>query len=116
MQGHFCGHVSFFFFSVSGCVDIHIGDDVPTDIPKPESPLLGHRPLRPPLGREGERRHERRPTPPTVWPDTVAVLKFQHFIEDALGRPPATDFERLVTSPAALSPGAGRPSSSTPSA
>ena len=41
MHGHFCGHVSFFFFSVSGCVDIHIGDDVPTDIPKPESPLLG---------------------------------------------------------------------------
>ncbi len=41
VHGHFCGHVSFFFFSVSGCVDIHIGDDVPTDIPKPGSPLLG---------------------------------------------------------------------------
>src|ERR1035437_517922 len=41
LDGHFCGHVDLFFFTVSGCVDIRIGDDPPSDIPEPESPLAG---------------------------------------------------------------------------
>jgi hypothetical protein len=104
--GHFCGHVSFFFFSVSGCVDIHIGDDVPSDIPKPGSPLLGID-LCDHLSAVKGAASANPATPPVVWPDTVAVLKFQHYVEDALGLPPATPFKRLVSSPAALSPWSG---------
>ena len=107
IQGHFCGHVDFFFFSVGGCVDIHLGDDVPNDIPKPQSPLAGidlcdHL---------SAVKAAASPTPvgdlPTVWPDTVAVLKFGHYVDDALGAPPATPFRRLVAPPAALSPWSG---------
>jgi len=106
VHGHFCGRVSFFFFSVSGCVDIHIGDDVPSDIPKPASPLLGID-LCDHLSAVKATAATNPAAPPVVWPDTVAVLKFQHYVEDALGPPPATAFKRLVTPPAALSPWSG---------
>ncbi|MCY1013788.1 hypothetical protein OV079_51345 [Nannocystis pusilla] len=42
---------------------------------------------------------------PTVWPDTIAVLRFAHFAEDGLGG--AADFQRRLTAPAALSPWSG---------
>lgn len=105
VEGHFCGHVDCFFFEVSGCVDIRIGDPAPSDIPKPASPIAGldlcdHLAVvkgRAAAGGAG--------APPVVWPDTIAVLRFQHFVADALGA--GADFDRKVKPPAALSPWSG---------
>lgn len=105
LDGHFCGHVDLFFFSVSGCVDIHFGDDPAGDIPTPASPLAGMELCDHLAVVKGSASHADGEPVPTVWPDTVAVLRFQHIIEDGLGA--AADFDRSVPPPAALSPWSG---------
>jgi hypothetical protein len=105
VEGHFCGHVDFFFFTVSGCVDIRIGDDPPSDIPAPDSPIAGMDLCDHLAAVKGKGARVDADVVPTVWPDTVAVLRFAHYIEDALGA--AADFDRKLPSPAALSPWSG---------
>lgn len=100
LDGHFCGHVDFFFFSIEGCVDIHIGPPPPSDIPEPEPPLLGVDLCDHLAVVKGAALTSPTGDLPTVWPDTIAVLKFAHYIEDGLG---ASDFQRRVSEPAALS-------------
>lgn len=105
-QGHFCGHIDLFFFEISGCVDIRIGDDPPVNLPEPESPLAGidlcdH--LAAVKGKAA--RAGSADALPTVWPDTVAVLRFAHYVEDGLGT--ASDLRRLLPPPAVLSPWSG---------
>lgn len=106
LKGHFCGHVDLFFFEISGCVDISIGNDVPVDVPAPESPLAGidfcdHLSAVKGKGVAAGSTDAL----PTVWPDTVAVLRFQHYVEDGLGA--GSDFVRLLPTPAVLSPWSG---------
>ncbi|WOF44566.1 hypothetical protein KNJ79_06495 [Sphingopyxis indica] len=103
LDGHFCGKISFFFFSVKGCVNVHFGDDVPLDVPKPASPLVGVDLCDHLAATKGKAAADLA-SASTVWPDTVAVLKFSHYVEDALGAVPATDFDRRVSS-ASLAPG-----------
>lgn len=106
LKGHFCGHVDFFFFEVSGCVDIRIGDEPATLIPEPESPLSGLDLCDHLAAVKGKAVRAGSSDPlPKVWPDTVAVLRFNHFIEDNLGS--GSDFVRWLTPPAALSPWSG---------
>ena len=105
VDGHFCGHVDFFFFSVSGCVDIHIGDNPTGSIPAPDSPIAGIDLCDHLAAVKGKMTNSPVSPLPTVWPDTVAVVRFQHFINDNLGS--AADFDRKLPSPAPLSPWAG---------
>lgn len=105
LDGHFCGHVDFFFFSVSGCVDIHIGDTPGNAIPVPDSPLLGidlcdHLAI---VKGKASKLGDAAGTP--VWPDTTPVLRFAHYVEDGLGA--TSDFVRKLSPPAALSPWSG---------
>lgn len=104
LEGHFCGHVDFFFFEVSGCVDIRIGDQPATLIPEPESPLSGIDLCDHLAAVKGKAVHPGPDPLPKVWPDTVAVLRFNHYIEDGLG---SSDFVRWLSPPAALSPWSG---------
>lgn len=104
-EGHFCGHVDLFFFEISGCVDIRIGDDPPSNIPVPESPLAGMDLCDHLAVVKGTASRNGSGAVPTVWPDTIAVLRFAHYAEDGLGG--AADFERRLTAPAALSPWSG---------
>jgi hypothetical protein len=93
-NGEFCGKISFFFFSVEGCVPLHLGDGNPFEV------------LAPPLLVAGLSLVDRRgqeitggdvdpdggplvlPTP--VWPDAVPVLHFNH--EPATALDPAGPF------------------------
>lgn len=103
--GHFCGHVDLFFFEVSGCVDIHIGDDPPLNIPEPESPLAGLDLVDHLAAIKGKAARLAADAVPVVWPDTVAVLRCSHYVEDGLDA--TSDFKRLLPPPAALSPWTG---------
>ncbi|WAS94936.1 hypothetical protein [Nannocystis punicea] len=103
-EGHFCGHVDLFFFEISGCVDIRIGDDPPSNIPVPESPIAGMDLCDHLAVVKGTASRNGAGAVPTVWPDTIAVLRFAHFIADGLG---ASDFDRRLVPPAALSPWSG---------
>jgi hypothetical protein len=105
LEGHFCGHVDLFFFEVEGCVDIRIGDDPPLNIPAPESPILGMDLCDHLSAVKGRASRSATTDVPTVWPDTVAVLHFGHYVEDGLGG--ASDFVRSVSPTAALSPWSG---------
>lgn len=105
LEGHFCGHVDFFFFEVSGCVDIRIGDDPPIDIPVPESPIAGMDLCDHLAVVKGTAARDGAGELATVWPDTVAVLRFAHYIEDGLGG--ASAFDRRLAPSAALSPWSG---------
>lgn len=104
-EGHFCGHVDLFFFEISGCVDIRIGDDPPSNIPVPESPIAGMDLCDHLAVVKGTASRNGAGAVPTVWPDTIAVLRFAHYIEDALGG--ASAFDRRLVPPAALSPWSG---------
>ncbi|HET8695431.1 MAG TPA: hypothetical protein VFM33_12230, partial [Aquabacterium sp.] len=101
LEGHFCGHVDLFFFEVSGCVDIRIGDDPPVNIPEPESPFVGLDLCDHLAAVKGKAARLPGEALPTVWPDTVAVLRCSHYVEDGLGA--SSDFDRKVATPAALS-------------
>ena len=104
-DGHFCGHVDFFFFSVSGCVDIHIGDNPTASLPPPDSPIAGIDLCDHLAAVKGKVTNSVVSPLPTVWPDTVAVVRFQHYINDNLGA--VSDFDRKLPSPAPLSPWSG---------
>ncbi len=105
VQGHFCGHVDFFFFTVSGCVDVRFGDNPPSNIPEPESPFAGMDLCDHLASVKGKASAAAADAVPTVWPDTVAVLKCKHYVEDGL--PAGADFHRKLASPAPLSPWSG---------
>jgi len=105
VEGHFCAHVDCFLFEISGCVDIRIGDDAPSGIPAPDSPLAGLDLCDHLAAVKGRASHGANEAVPVVWPDTVAVLRFAHYAEDCLGA--AADFDRKLPSPAALSPWSG---------
>lgn len=105
VDGHFCGHVDLFFFTISGCVDVHFGDDPTANLPPPPSPIAGMSLCDHLAVVKGAASHADAEAVPTVWPDTVAVLRFQHYIEDALGA--AADFDRKLPPTAALSPWSG---------
>jgi hypothetical protein len=105
LDGHFCGHIDFFFFSISGCVDIHIGDDPSGSIPAPGSPIAGVDLCDHLAAVKGKVTSSPVSPLPTVWPDTVAVVRFQHYINDNLGS--GSDFDRKLPSPAPLSPWSG---------
>ncbi len=104
VEGHFCGHVDLFFFTVSGCVDIRIGDDPPNTIPAPESPFAGLDLCDHLAAVKGRAARTDADPVPTVWPDTIGVLRCNHYIEDGLG---TGDFNRRLPSPAPLSPWSG---------
>ncbi|MDC0715773.1 hypothetical protein [Nannocystis bainbridge] len=104
-EGHFCGHVDLFFFEISGCVDIRIGDDPPSNIPVPESPIAGMDLCDHLAVVKGAAARNGVGAAPTVWPDTIAVLRFAHYAQDGLGG--TADFERRLAAPAALSPWSG---------
>lgn len=101
LEGHFCGHVDLFFFEVSGCVDIRIGDDPPLNIPEPASPFAGIDLCDHLAAVKGKASRQASEPLPIVWPDTVAVLRCSHYVEDGLGS--SSDFDRKVLPPAALS-------------
>lgn len=106
LEGEFCGEVDMFFFSLKGCVDVHIGKD-PASLspPAPEPPvasvvLTDRRDRTMGAATVKESSIKARPifdldangnnkgAPPehnqTVWPDTAPVLHFKHYIANAL--------------------------------
>ena len=106
LEGEFCGEVSMFFFSIKGCVSFDIGDPPAIAPPPPPAPVqsisltgrggevTGEATKGSPAGAalydfiEVNGAVENQGVPPednhTVWPDTVPVLNFAHFIEDRL--------------------------------
>ncbi|WP_109474662.1 hypothetical protein [Ornithinimicrobium cavernae] len=78
LQGRFCGRVSFFFFSVSGCVGIEIGDSLTPAAPPPPPPI-GKVSLTDRRGQTTAEAITGAPGPgQTVWPDTVPVIELMH--------------------------------------
>ncbi len=72
-HGHVCAKVSFFFFTIEGCVDIEVGSEPTREIPDPP-PLIDRMLL---LDRSGRVLTEAGDDA-VVWPDAVAVLSFAH--------------------------------------
>ncbi|MFQ5516926.1 MAG: hypothetical protein ACE5E8_05065, partial [Acidimicrobiia bacterium] len=91
LYGEFCGKVDMFFFSIEGCVGIDIGTEPGDEIPVPASPLMGvdltdRRGIvtgKTVKGTPGEEN--------TVWPDTIPVLHFAHYLRTALPADSAFD-------------------------
>jgi hypothetical protein len=84
LEGEFCGKVSFFFFSISGCVGIEIGDTITPAAPPPEPPIgsvtltdrRGFVTAEATTGSAGADH--------TVWPDAVPVIAFTHTVQNGL--------------------------------
>jgi hypothetical protein len=70
-----CGEVDLFFFSLSGCVEIEVGD-VRDVVPELTEPVLQRVALVDHYGRELAVASTTRADAPTVWPDAVPVLEF----------------------------------------
>ena len=85
LKGHFCGHIDCFFFSVGGCIDVSFGNEPQLTIPEPENPLLkvDLTDRRAVVTGAASLEHSGAPVP-TVWPDTVPVLHFAHYVTTAL--------------------------------
>jgi len=84
LKGKFCGSVSFFFFSIEGCVGIEIGDPITPDAPPPPPPvgkvsLTDRRGFTTAVATAGTPGEDE-----TVWPDTVPVIEFTHHVDVAL--------------------------------
>ena len=84
LKGEFCGSVSFFFFSIEGCVGIEIGDSLTPTAPPPPPPigkvsLTDRRGFTTAVATTGTPGDEQ-----TVWPDTVPVIEFTHHLDVAL--------------------------------
>ncbi len=84
LKGEFCGSVSFFFFSIEGCVGVEIGDSLTPTAPPPPPPigkvsLTDRRGFTTALATTGAPGVEQ-----TVWPDTVPVIEFTHHVGVAL--------------------------------
>ncbi len=81
LAGEFCGSVSLFFFEISGCVGVEVGDSLTPQAPPPPPPI-GKVSL---TDRRGSTTALAVPGPPgpeeTVWPDTVPVIEFTHHLE-----------------------------------
>lgn len=92
VTGQFCGEVSFFFFSVRGCVRFELGTEPDLDIPFPGLlvPKLDLTDRRGVITGTLEAPPTVPPSPavpsevPVVWPDTVPLLSFQHHLRSAL--------------------------------
>lgn len=104
-EGHFCASVDCLLFTVEGCVDIEIGSKSGDEIPKPPSPISGMDMVDHLAIVKGKAAQNGAGTVPVVWPDTVGVLKFTHYVDDAADSP--TGFVRKLAAPAALSPWSG---------
>ncbi|MEP2234723.1 MAG: hypothetical protein ABJM58_03700 [Alteripontixanthobacter sp.] len=109
LEGEFCGEVDMWFFSLKGCVDFSIGPDVNMPVPAAPSPVksialtdrmgttmgeavnnqsdlksgklfdfVNNNGVMQNEGVDAEDNHR-------VWPDTVPVINFGHFIKDGLG-------------------------------
>ncbi|WP_299450782.1 hypothetical protein [uncultured Serinicoccus sp.] len=97
LSGKFCGKVSFFFFSVSGCVGISIGDSLTPTAPPPPPPI-GKVSLTDRRGQTTAEAIEGTPGPEqTVWPDTVPVIELTHHM--------AVDLSGSAFAPGAPPPG-----------
>ena len=84
LKGNFCGSVSFFFFSVEGCVGIEIGDPITPDAPPPPPPvgkvsLTDRRGFTTAVAATGTPGEDE-----TVWPDTVPDIEFTHPLDVSL--------------------------------
>ena len=82
-DGEFCGEIDFFFFSISGCVRLQLGDGDPFAVPAPPALITGISLVdRRGMEMAGADVDENAPDPVTlpaaVWPDTVPVLHFAH--------------------------------------
>ncbi len=101
LDGEFCGEVDLFFFSLSGCVGVSIGNTIDLTPPAPPSPVKGlsltdRRDRIMGVGTPGtpQGRAVFVPSDPTaaaavntnntVWPDTAPVLHFSHFVENGM--------------------------------
>lgn len=104
-KGHFCASIDCWLFTIEGCVDIEIGSDSTGDIPKPATPIAGMDLVDHLAIVKGKASFNGTGDIPVVWPDTVGVLKFTHFIDDKADSP--TGFVRKLASPSALSPWSG---------
>jgi hypothetical protein len=84
LHAHFCGSIDLFFFQLSGCIDLECGSQTPPGDPVPDSPLTGID-LTDHLGAIRGRAALQGSSAaiPTVWPDTVPVLHFSHYLDDA---------------------------------
>lgn len=103
LDGEFCGEVDLFFFSLSGCVGVHIGDD-PNDVdpPPPDPPVVSisltdrrdrimgtalagtGTPQGQPIfevTEDGANAGASVDDNHTVWPDTAPVLHFRHYVD-----------------------------------
>ncbi len=107
VTGKFCGEVSFFFFSVRGCVDFELGTDPDLDIPFPGLlvPRLDLTDRRGVITGKLDAPASMPPTDavpaevPVVWPDTVPVLSFLHHLKNAMDT--ETNIDRDVQPPTA---------------
>ena len=100
LQGHFCGSVDCFFFSISGCVDVSWGTLPATPIPPPDHPLTGVdlTDRRAVVTGAGKLDGSSNPVP-VVWPDTVPVLHFSHYVDTQLGAGSAFSPGQAATAP-----------------
>ena len=100
LQGHFCGSVDCFFFSISGCVDVSWGTLPATPIPPPDHPLTGVdlTDRRAVVTGIGKLDGSSNPVP-VVWPDTVPVLHFSHYVDTQLGTGSAFSPGQAATAP-----------------
>ncbi len=103
-QGHFCASIDCWLFEISGCVDIEIGHDSNTGIPKPAAPISGMDLVDHMAVVKGKAAVNGGGDVPVVWPDTVGVLKFTHYVADT---DPGATFTREVPAPAALTAWSG---------
>jgi hypothetical protein len=99
-DGLFCGKISFFFFSIKGCVPLHLGDGDPFTVPEPP-PLISGISLVDRRGQEIAGADVGQPAGPVtlpapVWPDAVPVLHFDH--EPATALDPAGPFHASLHS------------------
>ena len=79
-----CGSVDLFFFDLSGCVTISIGDKPEEDVPAPVGKLITKVVLADHLYRLQGEAAEGAGTPPTVWPDAIPIVSFAVGPEPAL--------------------------------
>jgi hypothetical protein len=93
LHGRFCGRVDFFFFSVSGCVDIALGSGPAPGIPTPDHPvtrvdLTDRRGTITGRAARAGAPPDPKPLPNTVWPDTVPLVQFSTYVQNRLAGSP----------------------------